>query len=97
MNRFYINHIQTNTHRRCKGAIMTTTTTTTERPYTTDKAAYEIFVGGITPRQFIAPYGEFDDPISEAISDFIQQWPWEDEAPPSWLASALYRYVEDSF
>lgn len=74
----------------------TTITTTTERPYTTDKAAYEIFVGGITPRQFIAPYGEFDDPISEAISDFIQQWPWEDEAPPSWLEDALYHYIEDN-
>lgn len=73
----------------------TTITTTTERPYTTDKAAYEIFVGGITPRQFVAPYGESNDPTAEAIRDLIRQWPW-DEVPPSWLEDALYRYVEDS-
>ena len=94
MNRFYINRIQTNTHPRCKGAIMTTTAT--ERQYTTDHEAWEIFVGGITPQQFVAPYGEFNDPTAEAIRSLISDWPWEEPAP-SWLASALYRYVEDSF
>jgi hypothetical protein len=69
----------------------------TERAYTTDSDAYDIFVGGITPAEFIKGYEEFDCPIDEAIKDFIRSWPYEDETPPSWLEDALYRYVESSF
>ena len=74
----------------------TTTTTAAELAYTTDYEAYEGFVGGITPEEFIAPFIGSNDPTAEAIRSLISDWPWEEPAP-SWLASALYRYVEDSF
>ena len=75
---------------------MTTTTTTTERQYTSDHEAYEIFVGQITPEEFIAPFVGSNDPTAEAIRSLLSDWPWEETAP-SWLEDALYRYVEDSF
>jgi len=68
--------------------------TATERAYTTDSDAYEIFVGQIGVEEFVAPYQEFECPIDEAIKDYIRQWPFVDEAPPSWLEDALYRYCE---
>jgi len=64
-----------------------------ERAYTTDSEAYDIFVGGITPAEFIKGYEEFECPIDEAIKDFIRSWPY-DETPPAWLEAALFRYVE---
>jgi hypothetical protein len=67
---------------------------TTERAYTTDSDAYDIFVGGITPAEFIKGYEEFEFPVDEAIKDFLRSWPYIDETPPSWLEEALYRYVE---
>ena len=69
-------------------------TTTTERAYTTDSEAYEVFVGQITPEEFIKGYEEFECPIDEAIKDFIRNWPHADEMPPSWLEGALYDYIE---
>jgi hypothetical protein len=66
----------------------------TERAYTSDSDAYEVFVGQLSPAEFVAPYSEFECPIDEAIKDFIRQWPYPDEAPPSWLEDALYRYVD---
>ena len=69
-------------------------TNATERAYTTDADAYEIFVGQITPSEFVSPYLEFECAVDEAVKDFIRQWPYPDEAPPSWLEDALYRYVE---
>ena len=65
-----------------------------ERTYTSDAEAYEVFVGQITPDEFVAPYYQFECPVDEAIKDFIRQWPYADEAPPYWLEDALYRYVE---
>ena len=70
---------------------------TTERAYTTDSDVYDTFVGGITPAEFIKGYEELEDPIDEAIKDFIHNWPYDDETPPSWLEESLYRYVESSF
>jgi hypothetical protein len=69
-------------------------TTATERAYTTDAEAYEVFVGQITPEEFINGYEEFECPIDEAIKDFIRSWPHTDETPPSWLDGALYSYIE---
>lgn len=71
-------------------------TTTTERQYTSDHEAYESFVGQITPEEFIAPFIGSNDPTAEAIRSLMSDWVW-DEPAPSWLESALYRYVEDSF
>jgi len=74
-----------------------TTTATVERAYSSDSDAYEIFVGQITPSEFVAPYSEFECPIDEAIKDYIRrQWPFVEEAPPSWLEDAIYRYIEAS-
>ena len=67
-----------------------------ERDYTSDSEAYEIFVGQITPSDFVAPYCEFECPIDEAVKDYLRQWPFPNEAPPSWLEDALYRYIESS-
>jgi hypothetical protein len=72
----------------------TLTATITEREYTTDSEAYEIFVGKVEPQEFVRGYEEFDCPVDEAVKDFLRNWPHVDEAPPSWLEDALYRYVE---
>lgn len=61
-----------------------------ERAYTSDRKAYEVFVGQITPQEFVAPFGN----INKAISNLIENWPY-DEPVPSWLEAALFRYVED--
>jgi hypothetical protein len=68
----------------------------TERQYTTDAEAYEVFVGSITPQEFIKGYEEFECPADEAIKDFLRNWPYADETPPTWLENALYRYVESA-
>jgi hypothetical protein len=64
-------------------------TTEAERAYTTDAEAYEVFVGQITPEEFIKGYEEFECPIDEAIKDFIRSWPHADENPPSGLNVAV--------
>jgi hypothetical protein len=69
------------------------TNVTAERKFTNDYDVWEIFVGGMTPKQFIAPYG---GDVETAISEFItQDWPWDDEAPPTWLEESLRRSIED--
>jgi hypothetical protein len=64
-----------------------------ERKYTSDSEAYEIFVGQITPQEFVEGYQEFEFPVDEAAKDFLRNFPY-DEPIPSWLGDALYRYVE---
>jgi hypothetical protein len=64
-----------------------------ERKYTTDAEAYEVFVGSITPQEFVNGFEEFDSPVDEAVKDFLRNFPY-DEIPPVWLEDALYRYVE---
>ena len=73
---------------------MKTSQTTTERIYKSDSDAYEIFVGSISPQEFVKGYEKFDCPADEAIKDFLRTWPYEDEAPPSWLEDALLGYVQ---
>jgi hypothetical protein len=65
----------------------------TERKYTTDAEAYAIFVGSITPQQFVDGFEEFECPVDEAVKDFLRNFPY-DELIPLWLEDALYRYVE---
>ena len=67
---------------------------TTERAYTSDENAYEIFVGQISVQEFVEGYEDFECPCDEAVKDFLRNWPWVDEVPPSWLEDALYRYVD---
>lgn len=61
-----------------------------ERQYTTDYEAYQVFVGQITPQEFVSPFGS----INLAIDNLIANWQFQ-EPVPSWLYSALFRYVED--
>ncbi len=67
---------------------------TTERAYKSDAEAYEVFVGGITPQEFVKGYEDFECPVDESVKDFLRNWTHADEAPPSWLEDSLYRYVE---
>jgi hypothetical protein len=63
----------------------------TERKYVSEPEAYEVFVGQITPQEFVAPFhGNVDD----AISNLINNWEY-DGNPPSWLRDALCRYVTE--
>lgn len=64
-----------------------------ERKYQSDSEAYEVFVGQITPKEFVQGYEEFEDSIDEAVKDFLRNFPF-DEPIPSWLEDALYRYVD---
>jgi len=64
-----------------------------ERKYLSDRAAYEVFVGQITPQEFVKGYEEFECPVDEAVKDFLRGFPY-DEPIPIWLEDALYRYVE---
>ena len=75
---------------------MKTSETPTERSYTSDSDAYEIFVGALSPQEFIKGYEEFECPADEAVKDFLRTWPYEDEAPPSWLEDALLGYVQSA-
>jgi hypothetical protein len=65
----------------------------TERKYISDAEAYEVFVGQITPQEFVEGYQEFECPVDEAVKDFLRNFPY-DEPIPAWLEDALYRYVE---
>lgn len=38
---------------------------------------YEIYIGSITVDEFIGTA----DSVEEAVRNFINQWPWEDEIP----------------
>ena len=71
-------------------------TTQTERTYISDSESYDVFVGNITPQEFVKGFEEFECPVDEAIKDFIRNWPYPDETPPSWLEDSLYRYIESS-
>lgn len=65
----------------------------TERKYVSDAEAYEVFVGQITPQEFVKGYEEFESPVNKAVEDFLWNFPY-DESIPEWLEDALYRYVE---
>jgi hypothetical protein len=65
----------------------------TERQYSTDAEAYEVFVGGITPQEFVKGFDAFECPVDEAVKDFLRNWPYG-EPIPEWLESTLCRYVE---
>ena len=67
----------------------------TTRKYTSDLDAYAVFVGQITPQEFIKGYEDFEDVVDEAVKDFLRQFPF-DEQIPEWLEDALYRYVSSS-
>lgn len=73
-----------------------------ERLYTSDAEAWAVFVGDITPEEFVKPFlkpflksDPIDaayDPVDAAIKDHMSDWGWEEE-PPSWLEYALDRYI----
>jgi len=66
----------------------------TNRVYVSDSESYEVFIGNLTPQKFIESYSEFEDPIDEAVKDFLRNFPY-DEPIPDWLEDSLYRYVSN--
>lgn len=56
------------------------------------REVYDKYVGSLTPKEFIAPYSTFDNPIKEAIKEYLRDYPFED-TPPSDLADILYLYL----
>lgn len=61
----------------------------TERDYSSDSESYEVFVGQITPQDFVKGFENFDD----AVKDFLSSFPY-DEPIPSWLETSLVTYLE---
>ncbi len=66
---------------------------TTERAYISDSEAYDVFVGGITPQEFMQTFTPVYISAQEAVSEFIENACFDQEVP-SWLESALTRYIE---
>jgi hypothetical protein len=65
---------------------------TTERTYISDSEAYDVFVGGTSPEEFISGFIS----VQAAVTDFIEftrlDQPYQEI--PSWLEGALVRYIE---
>lgn len=66
-----------------------------QRPYNSDAETWNVFVGSITPQEFLDPYIGSDDPTSHAIRSLMRTWIW-DEEPPKWLESILRRYISNN-
>ena len=62
---------------------------TTERAFTSDSESWDIFVGGITPEDFI---DGFQSPES-AVRGMLEAWQYEEHAP-TWLKESLLRYIQ---
>lgn len=59
-----------------------------ERQFTTNDEAYEIFVGSLTPQEFIAGY----DTPELAVDQYLDHgYPHEEK--PTWLRKALIEYL----
>jgi hypothetical protein len=54
--------------------------------------AYKTYVGSITPQEFIKGCEDFEDPIDEAVKDYLRNFPFA-EPIPSGLEDALYKYI----
>lgn len=67
----------------------TSTTTSTTRRFICDLESYEVFIGGLTPQEFVKGY----ESASSAVKDFLDNFPYEEEIP-NWLQASLIRYVE---
>jgi hypothetical protein len=55
-----------------------------------DNEIYQIYIGGIDPRDFVGNC----ETTEQAVSDFIDNWPWGGEPIPSGLADTLVRYID---
>ena len=63
-----------------------------ERTYKSDSEAYEVFVGGITPEEFVSGFDSYE----AAVADFMAHFEDPDgEESPTWLEDALLRYLAD--
>jgi hypothetical protein len=60
----------------------------TERKFVSNSESYEVFVGGITPKEFVQDY----ETVEDAVDDFLLNWQY-DESVPTWLRSSLIQYV----
>ncbi len=64
-----------------------------------DSEAYAIFVGSITPEEFVSPYnGNVDSAIQELFEHNKELFEGcKDKKPPYWLSKALERYLNNYF
>jgi hypothetical protein len=56
----------------------------------TGKQMYDSFVSSLSPREFIAPYANREDPLGAAIQEIVNSWVW---APP--VPDDFYSKVEE--
>lgn len=66
-------------------------TTNNERTFVSDSETWNVFIGGITPKQFCEGFANADS----AIDDFLTNYPFDDEIP-SWLRGSLMEYIESA-
>ena len=68
------------------------------RVITTNADAYETFIGQLSPREFLNGYPVYagsPDYARKAVCEFIaNDWPYDDEAAPTWLENALVEHIE---
>lgn len=63
-----------------------------ERKYISDAETWNIYVGNITPKEFM---GGYDNPI-DAVQNYINKdYPFGDDKP-SWLRGSLVSYIESN-
>lgn len=62
-----------------------------ERKFTSDAESWEIFIGGISPKEFVRGYKNAE----EAVDDFLANYPFDDEPAPTWLRGSLLSYLDD--
>jgi hypothetical protein len=60
-----------------------------ERAFVSDSESWDVFVGGLTPKEFCKGYASAD----AAISDYLLNYPF-DEPAPSWLRGSLMEYID---
>jgi hypothetical protein len=63
------------------------------RQFVSDFESWNVFIGAITPKQFIEGYEAFQNPLDKALEDFIKDFPFN-EPIPEWLEDSLRRYGE---
>lgn len=64
---------------------------TTERAFVSDSETWEVFIGGITPKEFCKGFLNADS----AIDDFLNNYPYNEEIP-SWLRGSLIECIESA-
>jgi hypothetical protein len=64
-------------------------TNQTERAFVSDSESWNVFVGGVTVKEFL----QGEEP-SVAVENYLQSFPFNNEPIPSWLRRSLLKYIE---